>query len=322
MNILKITSGKMKLHDPGAFIDGEADVTVTLPNGDYIVTPTYVNIKAFGKDNKSRKDVVICAKMNMSKLKNAKWTAVGSISVDSGLTAAFDGSVNMDERTMGYWYHREVASEMDASDETTLNGKCVVSSTEFGDGSYDVYTASDSGKVFAVKVEYISDHDIKYYNTPTLSVDGDILIFHSSETMYPLARIKSSGLYDSFVKLPESDTDIIGGIVRYTEYDKRPPLGAIVTEPVKLNTNDFARLFDLMSISFLGGSTVKLNTDGKFIITSSKHLSRSGTLKGIRDDDGEYNFKTTSFKADKGKYAVVSEKIKGRVVGVSIRKIK
>ena len=311
----------MKLHDPGLFIDGKADVTVTVPNGDYIVNPTYVNIASFGEDTKSRKDVTICTKQNLGKLKNAQWVEVGCISVDSGLTAAFDGSVKMDEKTMGYWYHREVASEMDGSDETTLNGKCVVSSTEFGDGAYSVFTASEGGKVFAVKVEYISDEDIKYYNTPTLSVDGEILVFHSSETMYPLARIKPSSVY-SFVRLPESDSEIIGGIVRYAEYNKRPPTGAIVTDQVKLNTNDFARLFDLMAISFLGGSSVKLKTDGEFIFTSSKHLARAGNLTNAKKRDMKYNFNTTSFKASKGTYVVVTEKIKGEIVGVSIRKIK
>ena len=321
MNVLKITSGTMKLHDPGAFIDGKADVTVSVPNGDYIVNPTYINIESFGKDSKSRKDVIICAKPNLGKLKTAKWEEVGYISVDSGLTAAFDGSVKMDERTMGYWYHREVASEMDSSDETTLNGKCVVSSTEFGDGTYSVYTATERGKVFAVKVEYISDEDVKYYNTPTLAVDGEILVFHSSETMYPLARIKPSS-YNSFVRLPESDSDIIGGIVRYAEYNKRPPVGTVVTDQVKLSTNDFAKLFDLMSISFLGGSSVKLKTDGEFIFTSSKHLARSGNLANAKKRDTKYDFNTAAFKASKGTYAIVAEKVKGEIVGVSIRKIK
>ena len=321
MNVLKITSGAMKIVDPCMLGGDKWETAIKVPNGAYAATINYVNIKAFGDDNKTGKEIVFCTKPHMAKLKAAKWESVGSVPVDSGLTGVFDGSLHISGLARDEWYEDEVVG-MYADVKTFFDGKGVISKTAFGDGPYDILVAKSGNVVIAVKIVFVSDEDIEYYNTPTLSVDGDVLIFHSSEPMYPLARIKGNGLYDSFVRLPESDTDIIGGIVRYEEYKERPALGSVVTEQVKLNTNDFAKLFDLMSISLLGGNTAKLRVDGEFIITSSKQLGRGGTLEHLKKSNGEYNFKSTSFKASKGKYAVVAEKIKGRIVGVSIRKIK
>ncbi len=55
----------------------------------------------------------------------------------------------------GYFY-----TEQERRDGISLDGKCVVSFSGYGDGSYSLYTASDKdGKIIGIRIEFIGDND-------------------------------------------------------------------------------------------------------------------------------------------------------------------
>ena len=315
MNVLKITSGAMRVSDPCVLYD-ESDEPIKVPNGDYIATLNYTSIKSFGENNKTEKELVFCTKANTSKLKSAKWESVGSVGVDSGLVGAFDGSVKMSEDACNEWYDEEVI-DMDESVDTFLNGKGVVSITAFGDGSYNIAVAKEGGVVIAVKIEYVTDADIEYYNTPSMFVDQALLVFHSSNTKKYVACINMK--YDAFVKLNGASGDILGGIVTYASTKSTPNASDVTTSPVKLNASIVSSLFKMP----MNRQTITLEESGKFIMISAKEYNKKGnSLDAVIKGDRPYNLSNIQFDVPAGTYAVVKDELKGRVVGVSIRKIK
>lgn len=208
-----------------------------------------------------------------------------------GLVGAFDGSVKMNEDECGEWYDEEVM-DMYESVETFLNGKGVVSITEFGDGAYNIAVAKEGGTVIAVKIEYVTDADIEYYNTPSMFVDPALLIFHSSNTKKYVARIDMD--YDAFVKLNGASGDILGGIVTYDSTKIAPNTGDITTAPVKLNASVVASLFKMP----MNRQSVTLEESGKFIMISAKDYDKKGrNLEAVLKSGTPYNLSNIQFDA-------------------------
>lgn len=53
-----------------------------------------------------------------------------------------------------------IESGQERRDGISLDGKCVISFSGFGDGSYNLYTASDKdGKIIGIRIEFIGDND-------------------------------------------------------------------------------------------------------------------------------------------------------------------
>ena len=50
MNVLKITSGAMRVSDP-CMLYIKSDKPIKVPNGDYIAAINYTSIKSFGTNN-------------------------------------------------------------------------------------------------------------------------------------------------------------------------------------------------------------------------------------------------------------------------------
>lgn len=63
----------------------------------------------------------------------------------------------------GLWkaYNKSVHSQekIYRSTGNTIDGRCFVSSSGYGDGGYTCYTAKDNGKIVSIRIEYIADED-------------------------------------------------------------------------------------------------------------------------------------------------------------------
>lgn len=84
------------------------------------------------------------------------------VGVDSGQAGIFDLNYYIKNHPISNeWYDkvRKCTFSKGKLDANTMDNKCFVSSSGYGDGGYDCYTAQVNGKIVAIKIEFISDDE-------------------------------------------------------------------------------------------------------------------------------------------------------------------
>jgi hypothetical protein len=114
-------------------------------------------------------------------MKDKEWTKVGSVGVDAGLMMIGDPSYSIGANPSNDWitddwddFCRELFNSQEFAEHQVVNvpfslgheGAAVVTSTGFGDGSYDVFVKySDEGewgrRVAEAKIVFIEDEEIE-----------------------------------------------------------------------------------------------------------------------------------------------------------------
>lgn len=188
MNI-KITSGKVLVCDPCYLSEGSRfGSMIAIPNGIYDVSVNKVKVAGLGGETYN-KELVLLAKGKSDK--TLKWGKSNFMAVDSGTAGFFDSSVRkMSESDLDEWYDDEIVDMVGLT--SFFNGSGAASETAMGDGSYDIFTAKEGNVVVGVKIVFLSDIDIKYYNTPTMWSREGLAVYHTSNPSSPLYEVPKS----------------------------------------------------------------------------------------------------------------------------------
>ncbi len=185
---IKITSGKVVVVDPCFAKDYRSMGTViSLSNGDYTLTTSKVKLKLGIGEESYLKDVTM-VKKGVSAT-GLEWHDAGGFEVDSGLGGFFDESIigSMSEDEYEGWYYDELIAVENL--DTFHGNRVAVSPTAFGDGAYDVQVAKKGSDVVGVRMVFVTEHDIEFYNTPTLGAGRSTVIYHTSNLAAPLYEV-------------------------------------------------------------------------------------------------------------------------------------
>lgn len=315
---LKITSGKVIVSDPCYINDGNMGEVMSVPNGVYDVKLITMKVEGLGSGSYN-KELVALAKGKSAG--GVNWTRAGSIAVDSGTAGFFDSNVcdGMTEDDIEYWYDDEI---IDLDGLTSLfNGNGCASETAMGDGGYDVFIAEDGGKIVGFKVVFLSELDIKYYNTPTLWSREGLLVYHSSNLNAPIYAVPKNKMQS--LALVGIKKDDMFGVIDFDVNERKADGTKIKTELAKFSTPKDGRLAKLFRLSE-DKNDISLPS-GSFIFTDKEKLTKAGNdmnkLISVGDSKSTI-LGYIKFEAPTGTYSMAVDYDGGYVAAIRISRTK
>lgn len=309
MNI-KITSGKVLVGDP-CYLGRYEYRSVEIPNGEYKVEAAMLKLDALGGGEYVRELVLLAKGV---KANSVKWVEEFGVSVDSGLAGFFDSQTEkLGDMYLDKWYDNYIFDMEDYASET-LNNRAVVSSAGIGDGSYSVLVAKQNGKVVGIKIVYLTEKDIMYYNTPTLDTGKPLLLFHTSNMKTPIYSVpQNRHSFEAFIKAESNGTF---GVVSLDADDT----SEVTSEIIQFKQPEEGSLSKLFRLSKTG-KDISVG-DGAFVFTTSKYLDAcEGNLDKLLASPQMTNNKSMKYikiPAKSGVYGAVVDLFKGKVVAIRI----
>ena len=306
---MKVTSGKVIVVDPGHVNEHKRlGKVIVVSNGDYSSEITKVRLKiGFSNEAEYLRDLsLVKAGINPSSL---KWEKIGGYVVDSGMAGLFDASIfttNSPEELDG-WYYDEA---IDVSKPTSFfNGGAMVTPTAFDDEGFDVYTAKKGTDVVGIKIEFISERDIAFINTPTLSAGKSTVIYHTSNLEIPLYEVPKANSTD--VQFVEMQKDGMFGAIDFAkQYDGIDKMD-VITKLAKFKVPKDGKIAKIFRLS-KRMTDVQLEA-GSFIITDKSILKQfNGDLNRLMHFTPKahnvLNF--IKFDAPAGVYSIALDSVK------------
>lgn len=240
---IKIATGKVIISDPWYINASNMGASLNVPNGTYAVVVTTTKVAGLGAGLYNKELVGVAKGKSTSGL---KWEKAGSIDVDSGAAGFFDSNVSegMTEEEFEEWYDGAIP---DMRGLTSLfDGRGCASATAIGDGGYNVFIAREGNKVVGFKIVFLSDIDIKYYNTPTLWSRDGLLVYHSSNLNTPLYAVPKDRMQS--LSLVGAEKNGIFGIIDFVTNEYKSDSDKFKTELAKFATHKsgvIAKIFKL-----------------------------------------------------------------------------
>ena len=313
---LKITSGKVVVTDP-CYLGESIDSEISVANGMYDVYQTKIKIQGLDNGEYVKELVMVKSGENGKAL---KWMDRGKgINVDSGTAGFFDYDTAMVffsdrniEDEIAYWYDDNIV-DLDGI-ESFFDGSAVVSPTAMGDGHYSIEIAKNGKITVGIKLVFVTDKDIIYYNTPTLFLSDDVLVFHSSNLTTPLITFpKAKVKRDSFVKTTAK------GVIGVSIFDKEE----IVNPASVLATFKIPKEGKLASLFRLSEDKHDISLEKGFIVITTKTLiekSKAANLGELLQTNGDDKYWLDYIKLDieKGIYSVATDICNGKIVSIKI----
>ena len=258
---IKITSGKVVAVDPCFAKDYKSmGEVINLSNGDYTLSTSKVKLKLGISEESYIKDVTMLKKGVSAT--GLEWHDTGWFEVDSGLGGFFDESIigSMSDDEYEGWYYDELIAVENL--DTFHDSRVAVSPTAFGDGAYEVQVAKKGSSVVGVRMVFVTDHDIEFYNTPTLGAGKTTVIYHTSNLTVPLYEVPYElSRRRQFVSLAKGK---VFGVIDFEERYETDTNG-VNTVLAKFKTPKDGRLAKIFRLSNTK-EDVKLGA-GSFIIT-------------------------------------------------------
>ena len=313
---LKITSGKVVVTDP-CYLGESIDSEISVANGMYDVYQTKIKIQGLDNGEYVKELVMVKSGENGKAL---KWMDRGKgINVDSGTAGFFDYDTAMVffsdrniEDEIAYWYDDNIV-DLDGI-ESFFDGSAVVSPTAMGDGHYSIEIAKNGKITVGIKLVFVTDKDIIYYNTPTLFLSDDVMLFHSSDLNTPLLTFpKAKVRRDSYVKTAAK------GVVGVSVFDKEE----IINPTSVLATFKVPKEGRLASIFRLSEDKHDVSLEKGFILITTKEQLTKAKAKSVGDliqTHGGCTHWLYFIKIDieKGVYSVATDECNGKIVSIKI----
>lgn len=267
---IKITSGKVIAVDPCFAKDyKKMGEVINVSNGDYALSSGKTKLMLGISEETYTKDVTMIKK-GVSQA-GLKWESSGGGggAVDSGMAGFFDAGIvnSISDTEYEEWYYDYL---IDIDKLTTFfEGRVAASPTAFGDGGFDVHIAKKGSEVVGVRIVFITERDIEFYNTPTLGAGRSTVIYHTSNLSAPLYEVPYNvSASRQFVSMTNGE---VFGVIDFDEqYDADP--SAIDTILAKFKTPKDGRLAKIFRLSE-SKEDVKLSA-GSFIITDKTILKQ------------------------------------------------
>ena len=316
MNI-KITSGKVIISDPWYINTAEMGAVLSVSNGVYEINVTTVKVAGLGAGVYNKELVGLAKGRSGSGL---KWERAGSIDVESGAAGFFDSNVSsgMSEDEFEEWYDDAIP---DMKGLTSLfGGRGCASATSIGDGGYNVFVAKEGNRIVGFKIVFLSDIDIKYYNTPTLWSRDGLLVYHTSNLSAPLYAVPKDKMRS--LSLIGIEKNGVFGVIDFDANELKGDGDKINTELAKFivpKSGVIAKLFrlseDRHDVSVPSGSFIFTDKKGVEYVYGNidRLLDRGSRLDGT-------SLSYIKFDAPAGTYSMAIDYDEGRIVAIRVSK--
>lgn len=153
---------KVRISDP--CYDPDTWCAGTLENVNPGVYNCYVNFKDTGEFGiRVASIIAVHSEFDNENFKNPEIVTNIDVGVDSGQCGIYDLEYFKRNQPDGEWYDRvyyQASHKNNKFDAGTVDGKCFVSASGFGDGSYNCFVKyNDDGQIVFIEIRYLEEED-------------------------------------------------------------------------------------------------------------------------------------------------------------------